>query len=293
MARRIQYSSFFHLIVIEAIAILSVVNAQEQEPRGEVIGGRNIIIPAPSGYVRSDDINDQWNQITGDYTPPGNRKIATFTLNSDQQILANNGLPQLQRHFYVQVIKAFENTDFPDEQFKKTKERLKKEILEHQKSTGDILEEELTAGSESITGRTGIEIAFTLTDPAFLGFFDESNLALGFSIESTVTVDGQSQPMVSSARIAPVAERMLVFYAVSLKRGEADKEWTENAVIAWSDMVMAANPSVFEEPHPMPTLSPQRIAAIAVLVIGLVAWLIFAKIRRKRQTQSKSHPSSP
>ena len=296
MARRISsYSNYLQLALIHTIATLCVLQAQEEVAPEEgleinlIVGGRSLVIPRPYGYVGADGINDQWDQISAAYIPPGNRQLATFTSESDRKILASNGQPDADRHFHLQVIRVFETTDFDETQFTKKKDEIKAEILEAQNSTVNVLNEQLAGGNANIAEKTGIDLAIDEGEHRFLGIFDDSDQSLGFSIDGTVNVNDKTEPIVTSARMVPVSERILIFYAVSLKRNAEDQAWTEDAVTAWSNAAMVANPTEFEDtPAPrIPTLSPNRIAAIAGLLLGLIVWLVIAHKRRaKKRTQS-------
>ncbi|MDA0812169.1 MAG: hypothetical protein O3C21_07275, partial [Verrucomicrobia bacterium] len=201
-----------------------------------IVGGRSLVIPPPSGFVRADGINAQWDQVSAAYVPPENRLLATFIPESDRKVLANNVHPDVDRYFHLQVIRVFETIEFNATQFTQKKKELKEEILKAENST--VLNDQLADGNASIANKTGIDLAISEGVHHFLGIFDDSDQSLGFSIAGTV--DDKSETIVTSARIVPVSERLLVFYAVSLKRSDQDQAWTENAVTAWSNTAMLA-----------------------------------------------------
>lgn len=286
MARRISYSNHLQLALIHTISTLCVLQAQEGVVPEEglemkpFVGGRSIVIPPPSGYVRADGLNDQWDQVATAYVPSENRLIATFISESDRNVLANNGQPNVDRYFHLQVIRAFETIEFDETQFSRKKKEIKEEILAADHST--VLNDQLSEGNANIAGKTGKALATSEGEHRFLRIFDDSDQSLGFSI--TGTINEKTEAIVTSARIVPVSKRLLVFYAVSVQRDDQDQAWTENAVTDWSNTSMLANPTAFEAPPKprIPPLSSRRMTAIAGLVIGLIAWLVIAKKRRAK-----------
>ena len=141
---------------------------------------------------------------------------------------------------------------------------------------------------QALQDATDLNAAFSLSDVVMLGCFDDSPESLGFTMAMNVAIrageaDSKTRGVIAAA-LVPVNGRLIYLYANSDYRSESDRQWTEKAVAAWRDAVVAANPRVEGPPAKASVFSGALRSALiggaAGGVIGLVMAL-FRKFRKK------------
>ena len=101
---------------------------------------------------------------------------------------------------------------------------------------------------KAIAEATDTEAALSLSDVAVLGCFDDSPSSLGFTMAMNIDAKAGDQTtkakIVVAGMIVPVNGRLIYLYSNADFNSEADRTWAEQAVTAWRDVVVAANPRV-------------------------------------------------
>ena len=106
---------------------------------------------------------------------------------------------------------------------------------------------------------------------------------MAMNIAATAGDNAIKGKLVVASMIVPVNGRLIYLYANADLKSEADRQWAEKAVMAWRDVVVAANPRVEGPPGNTSIFDGVgRSALIGAIVggcIGLFA-MLFKKLRK-------------
>ncbi|MHB1078444.1 MAG: hypothetical protein ACYC67_03520 [Prosthecobacter sp.] len=259
-------------------------HAQESAPsttREEVVvGGRTIKLPAPVGYERIDGLNPEADRLIEEMLPASNRYLARF--DPPKSDTPDNG-----RSFNVQVMRSLETREIGDRTFADIKQQTKAEIDKSEETIRKEIAKVSGKAEKAMKEATDTNAALSLSDVAMLGCFDESPSSLGFTMAMNVAAKAGNQTtktkMVVVGMIVPVNGRLIYLYANTAFNSEADRTWAEQAVTAWRDLVVAANPRV--EGPKAGGLDFARIGRSGLIgaIIGGVVALVAMLFKKKKQ----------
>ena len=246
-----------------------------------VVGGRNILLPAPAGFARVDGLDPDVDRTVNAMLPASNRYIARFDPPATDTTSAG-------RSFNAQVQRALESREIGARTFSEVKQDMKAEISRMEASIAREIAKFSNRAEQALQDATDLNAAFSLSDVVMLGCFDDSPESLGFTMAMNVAmkagdVDSKTRGVIAAV-LVPVNGRLIYLYANSDYRSESDRQWAEKAVAAWRDAVVAANPRVEGPPGKFSifngTLRSALIGGMAGGVIGLVMAL-FRKFKKK------------
>jgi hypothetical protein len=227
---------------------LRCAEAQQSGNASVSIGGRAIIVPAPKGFERSDGINADWDSSVTAMLPATNRQLITFTTSEEVEAIRNRQPTGSARGFSLQVLRNAENQEIGERTFEQFRGKMRAELETAKSRLDETVKQLVQDGNKRLGDQFGVDAALTISDTAVLGFFEDSATSLGFTIAMKVgsgnTPGEEPERNVVAAIVAPVNGRLLYFYSTSSYKEEGDRKWAEQAVAAWRDAVVAANPRV-------------------------------------------------
>jgi hypothetical protein len=232
-------------------------SAQEAAPAGTVpdtnpsieVGGRRIVLPAPAGFVRCDGLLPEWDRLVTNFFPPSNLLLANYGSPEDAAQLKAGETPPFEHSFNVQIVRSLESKDVGERTFAGLRDDMKKELENLRSTLGEKIKQLVDDGTRKVSGEYNVDIALTISDTAFAGFFAESDTSLGFTMlmkakEKDDAGNDKETRSVVAAIMSPVNGRLLNFYCTKPYAGDTDRQEVEKAVSAWRDAVVAANPRV-------------------------------------------------
>jgi len=254
------------------------------QPASVEVGGRQILVPNPGDFVRSDGVNPDVDSAKAALLPPSNRSLISFATKEDVEKLRQGEAAQSKRSFNIQVVRSIESREIGEKTFAQLRDESRAEI-EKARATMDAQVQKLVAsGNKRLAGQFGADAALSVSDTAVLGFFDEAPSSLGFTMAMKVGVKsdgGTPTKLIAAAMMTPVNGRLLNLYAYAEYGSEADRQWAEKAVTAWRDAIRDANPKVQGPSAGMFDFGRVGRSALTGGIIGaavgLVAWLLKRK----------------
>lgn len=242
------------------------------------MGGRAIRLPAPGGFERIDGVNIEDDRSVAAMLPATNRYLARY--GAPKTRAADEG-----RSFNAQVLRNVESREIGSRTFGQLKQQTKGEIEQAEETLRQELAKATGKEAKALPNST-VADALSVSEVVVLGWFTETPHSLGF----TVAMNGAEKAgdpsaknkVVSATMIVPVNGRLIYLYANADFKSEADRKWTEQAVTAWRDAILAVNPRV-EGPDVDSSIFDGigRTTLIGGIVGGLVA-LIAMLFKKKK-----------
>jgi len=216
--------------------------AAKSSAREEVtVGGRTLKLPAPVGFERIDGLNPEVDRMVEGMLPATNRYLARFNP-------PKNTTSSEDRSFNVQVLRSVENREIGDRTFSGMKQETKAELDKAQESIRQEIAKLSGKAEKAFQDATDADAALSLSDVVVLGSFDDSPNSLGFTMALNIAAKAGDKTIKSKGVVAsmlvPVNGRLINLYANAEFNSAADRAWAEQAVTAWRDAVVAANPRV-------------------------------------------------
>lgn len=251
------------------------------EPAVVEVGGRTLQIPLPEGFERADRVLPLYDELCEAMLPPTNRRLAAFARPEFVAKLRAGKMENTDRHFALQSTKQVEPQEISERNFRGVRAELKREIEGLRAKLDVETQKVIASGKARFAEQRGVDLDLAVNDTAVLGFFEDSDTSLGFTLAMNVQTPKGRERQVCAAVMAPVNGRLVNFYAYSNYAGEADRQWAETAARAWKDATVAANPrvpgSVLDGFDLTRVASSALTGGVVGLGIGLVQWL-----RRRR-----------
>lgn len=247
------------------------------------VGGRSLQIPAPEGFERADGVLPLYDEVCEAMLPPSNRRLLAFARPEFVAKLRAGEIEDADRHFALQSTKQFEEKEISERAFRGAREALKRELEGLRAKLDEETQKLIASGKARFAEQRGVELDLAVSDTAVLGFFEDSDTALGFTLAMNVQTPKGRERQVCAAVVAPVNGRLVNFYAYSNYAGEDDRAWVETAARTWKDAAMAVNPrvpgSVLDGFDFGSVGRSALIGGVVGLVIGLGQWLRKRRIR--------------
>ena len=260
------------------------------------IGGTEISIPAPAGYVRVTpqmgtvyrylmQLQDQQNDI-----------LAYFILQEDASKVTEGTLPQLSKYFIAKVNKQLKSAIDSSKEFadlQRVTRQQNKEIFESLESKVPGLLDNISQG---ISNEFDIDFAMKVSQfvPLDVHYTDDNTLAYSMYINYGVTAQGSSEKIILSATTTflNTAGKVIFLYCYAPK---AELEWTRSASKVWADSIVAGNPSAPAQSPGLHGIKWKKVlekSVIGAVAGGLIA-LAAALINNQRRSSQKTDPFEP
>ncbi len=236
VAERINMKSQFSLLLI-LLTLSTSLFADSFD-----IGGKEITIPTPDGYVRVTKEMDAVHRLSMQMSDPWNELLAYYINESDAATAREGNLPPIERRFMLKVSKELKgmlvgSRDFAE--LKSMTKRQNKEIWESLKSQMPGL---LDKASKGIGKEFDMSLAFEISEMVPLDPHYEADNALSYSWYANygVSAEGVKEEFVVAATTTFVnaSGKVLFLYCYA---PQGDLEWTRDASRAWAERVMGGN----------------------------------------------------
>lgn len=281
------------LLLLLGFSVSARAQGQAEPPVNLTIGGRNIVVPTPgNGFARCDGINPDWDSAMTATLPPTNRLLALFGTTADRDAIREGNSVDFSRNFSIQTIRSEENREIGTKTFSQVVGGIRKE-LDLMKGSFDAEYKKLAEqGSEKLSKDLGVDTSLEFSRPAVLGYFEEGETSLGFTIAMNVGVQSgefsEQNRAVVAALIRPVNGRITLLYSAANYKGESDREEAERSVKAWGDAIIAANPVVEGSSTSLFSGTPK--AALIGGLIGFAGALVLL-LKKRLSAKSTSGPA--
>ncbi|HEY1084533.1 MAG TPA: hypothetical protein VGE29_19860 [Prosthecobacter sp.] len=222
--------------------------ASETQPHILTVGGRDLKVPNPAGYVRCDGINTTWDQAIRSILPASNRMLATFGTTEDQGKIRDGEPTNYERNFNIQSVRSIENREIGERTFAGMRGEVQKEIMAMRSKLDAEMKRLADQGNKQMSKDFGVDVALSISDTAVLGFFEETDTSIGFTMVMNVGVGTGNEREVSKGIVAclmvPVNGRVVNLYSSDSYQGPEDQKEVESTVKSWRDAILAVNPRV-------------------------------------------------
>jgi hypothetical protein len=249
------------------------------------VGGRDLLVPNPAGFERGDGVKPDYDGIIESYIAATNRLLANFLIPEEVEMLRGTETPAAERTFNLQTLRKLENLNFGPSGTKSLLAQSRGEIQKQRNEIEKLTNSAVKAGNDKLKEAYDTDLELSLSGTTILDFFEDSDTALGFSIVSNLTVDKETERVITAAMMTTVNSRLLYFYATSPFKTNTDREWAETHVKEWAQATLAANP-VAANGGILGLLSGvSKPGLIGGVVGGIVALIVvMTRASKKRQT---------
>ena len=277
------------LTILAAVLCAGARSFAEAKPESTIqVGGRTIKVPAPSGYVRCDGVLASWDSMRENFLPATNRSLAFYGSEADLQKLNEQEMPDVARNLNIQVVRSVESMEVGQRTFAGAKGEMKQGLDELASQLASQVEKLSKEGSARMSKELKVDVALTLSNAVFLGYFQDTDSSFGFTMVikgsvKTPGLDEKLEPSVVAAVMTPVNGRLLNFYCTLPYTGDgkADRKLAEETVSGWAAAVVAANPQIAGPPAKKSLFENSlKFALIGGAIGGVVALLNLLKKRK-------------
>lgn len=206
------------------------------------IGGKEITIPPPDGYVRVTKEMGAVYRVNQKMFDPMNDLLAYYISESDAAIAMEGDVPSNERTFKLKVNKKIKGMVVGSQDFAEFKSMTKKQNQETLESIKSKLPGIFKKTSEGISKEFDLDIALQISQAIPLDPHYESENAIAYSMYFNygVAVEGSQKKFAVSATATyvNVSGRVIFLYCYAPKD---ELEWTRNASKVWTESVMASN----------------------------------------------------
>ena len=200
------------------------------------IGDATIKVPAPSGFVRYDGLNERIDEVMGQMVPKTNRLLLMFATPKDAA-LAKKGKPQnLERYMMIQTFRQGEKIKLAAKDFAALLKGAEAQVNSSVES-GEIassVNEQLKKSKDAKDLKVGENV--------MLGTFhkSESSIDMGMLMKTQM---GNDEPtsMAAAFSIVLLHGKILYVYVYSSYYAAEDIAWTRKTVKDWREAIVALN----------------------------------------------------
>jgi len=209
------------------------------------VGGQNISISSPPGFIEISSIYPEEFQIIDYMTPPTNRLLAVFLDEVDANLIEQGKEGQLNSYMIVQVVKEIESLNITANQFKELRAVLRTQCYtmfeEHKElfdETADNISEKIsTFADEKVDYRIGNIIPFGIDSET------ENSITISGITTSNFTIgeeDSEIKTAVTWCTLL-VNGKAICLYVYKDFKELNDLEWTRQTAKSWEESILSAN----------------------------------------------------
>lgn len=273
------------------LAMLCVIllTASTQAADTFTINGRDIIVPAPKGFVRVTDEMIEFKRYIQHTQDPLNDTLAYYISESDVPMAMVGDISKLDRWFVLKINKKLRNMTVGKNDFSSLKEITKnqnREIFEKVKAQLPELIENINQG---LSQELDVDFAINISQIVPLEPHYETDNAIGFSmyLNYGVTVDSEKENIIISATstFLNASGAVLFLYGYGPHN---QLEWTRNASMEWAESVMASNSQPLQKSPSNRGFNRKKIFEKALawgIIGGLIALITGAVTIFKRRIE--------
>jgi hypothetical protein len=206
------------------------------------IGGNQIEIPAPEGFVKVTDEMTMVSKFVDQMSDPMNDLIAYYIQESDAEIALSGDIPDMEKTFMVKVNKELRNITVSRSDFADLKQMMKKQNKEIFKSIQEQVPEYMDQMSSGVSDEFDVDFAMQVSQMIPLDVHSETTDSMAYSmyINYGIQVEGEDESGVVAATATNlnVSGTLLFLYSYAPKE---QLEWTRTSSTEWTDRVISRN----------------------------------------------------
>ena len=225
-------------------AILSVIllAASAQAADTFNINGKDIIVPAPKGFVRVTDEMIVVKRLVQQMQDPVNDTLAYYISESAVPAAMAGEIPEVDRWFSLKINKQLRNMTVGNNDFSRLKEAMKGQNQKMFEEVKAQIPEHMNKMSQGVSQEFDMEFAMSISQMVPLDPHYESDNAWGFSmyLKNEVTVGSEKKNTIISATstFLNTSGAVLFLYGYGPQN---QLEWTRSASMKWAENVMTNN----------------------------------------------------
>lgn len=212
----------------------------------EKLGSDEIEIPIPNGYYRYDGKSDVIDTYYKGLTTR-NRFVAMFCNEQDLISVLNDSMPPLERAYFVQVAKSYENLRISDFDFSLTIRDIESKLTSLVEDPQGISKETGKKSSSGFSEMLNKQIDSKLSGLTNLGFFDKrSNSICTLSVAKLKVAERGGNVLVDRINVVALCMinldgKVVNLTCVAKYNDEDDIGWTKSEIRKWRDNWIEAN----------------------------------------------------
>lgn len=146
------------------------------------VGGKQLDIPSPQGFLRVTEKMDAVYRISLQMVDPMNDQLAYYIEESDAPVAMAGEMPPLERYFILKVNKKFKNMVISSKDFAKIKSITKQKNKEILRSAESKISGLMDKTSEGISNEFDVNLALQLSKVVPLAPHHETDNSMAYSI---------------------------------------------------------------------------------------------------------------
>lgn len=222
------------MVVLAITAVPAVANEID-------VGGTKLVIPAPPGFAPVTPRMANLQDMLRTFVPDTNVEFLSFIPQELVEASLDGEIPLVERRFAAQTTKDLVSQSINTREYRRFRDDLRQSISADK---GEVFAKAAERVSARIEEETGVDIQAKIDGVREVGTYTVADRMIASSIlvnHTHVDQNGQTvaDKSVGSYSIIHVRGKVLFLYAFA---EEAAADWSRNAVLAWSDAVLKANP---------------------------------------------------
>jgi hypothetical protein len=242
---------FFRRLFVVLATALMLVHAHAADTKFDKntdvkIGKVSIAIPVPQAYVDSSLMFPKVFQFGENMTASANRLLAFFISDDDVKALLSQTVPQLQRYMMVQTLRAAEDSNMQEQDFKEVKNQLKNQYKQLIADNKERMQSEVDQAAERLRkdSSQAKNVSMKLGELKVIEIMeDEKFLTLITKTLVGANVNGEMKeiPMVMGLGTTMVKGKIVYFFCYARLNSDADVAWIKSQNASWMPSLFDAN----------------------------------------------------
>ncbi len=206
------------------------------------VGGKNINIPSPPGFVPITKAMDGAYRLSQRMSNPRTDQLALYISKSNVPAALKGEIPSLKRYFIVTVSKNAKHMTIGAKEFSILKDTVKSQNKKIIREVKAKMPEILKKISEGISKEFNAKMSMKISKMIPLDLHYESENAFSYSMyiayKASMGDSSISEIVPATITFVRVADKVIFLIAYGSKK---DLEWTRNVSKTWSRMVISSN----------------------------------------------------
>lgn len=202
-----------------------------------VIGGVEMSIKSPEGFVEISDISPQTRNIMEKFVPPTNRLLGLFVTQDDLARIHNGSGPEMNRYMMLQTNRQLEAMRISDSDFGQLSNQVREQQFTLMKKHRGEIDELVDHASKRFSDEYDTKFKVEVGEQLPLGVFNDQPAAIGIGFLGRYQIDVEGE-MIDSVVASGVSyvlheNKLLYMYVYSSYRDTADIDWIKATTIDW------------------------------------------------------------
>ncbi|MFA9273941.1 MAG: hypothetical protein ACEQSE_03620 [Candidatus Aquirickettsiella gammari] len=210
------------------------------------IANVSIAIPVPQAYVDSSLMFPKMLQLGETMTASANRLLAFFISDDDVKALLSQTAPTLQRYMMVQTLRAAEDSNMQEQDFKEVRNQLKNQYKQFITDSKERMQSEVDQAVERLSKESNQakNVSMKLGELKVVEVMDDERFVTLITktlVGATVNGELKEIPMVMGLGTTMVKGKIIYFFCYARLNSEADVAWIKSQNATWMPSLFSAN----------------------------------------------------